>query len=209
MSFRPGFALRSIRARRRPLVAIAAAVALVAGVALVVSTVPAGAATTLLSQGRPATASSSEGAGTPASAAVDGNAGTRWSSAFSDPQWIVVDLGGSRTVCGVDLTWEAAHAKAFSLQTSPDGATWTTVYSTTSGAGGTQHLAVSGTGRYLRLYGTARATTYGYSLYELGVRTTGDTGSTPTPSVTPSSTPTPTGTPPVVKKGAALWNFAG
>ena len=29
----------------------------------------------------------------PASAAVDGNAGTRWSSAFSDPQWLQVDLG--------------------------------------------------------------------------------------------------------------------
>src|SRR5690242_16899130 len=138
MSFRPGFALRSSRARRRPLVAIAAAVVLVAGLAVVVSTVPAGAATTLLSQGRPVTASSSEGAGTPASAAVDGNTGTRWSSAFSDPQWIQVDLGSSRAICGVSLQWEAAHATAFQIQVSGDGSTWTSVYSTTSGTGGTQ-----------------------------------------------------------------------
>ena len=30
-----------------------------------------------------------------ASAAVDGNTGTRWSSAFSDPQWLQVDLGAT------------------------------------------------------------------------------------------------------------------
>src|SRR5690242_19084411 len=115
MSFRPGFALRSSRARRRPLVAIAAAVVLVAGIAVVVTTVPAGAATTLLSQGRPVTASSSEGAGTPASAAVDGNTGTRWSSASSDPQWIYVDLGAHGTFSQVVLNWETAYATAFQL----------------------------------------------------------------------------------------------
>ena len=30
-------------------------------------------------------------------------------------------------------------------------------------------LNVSGTGRYVRMYGTARGTSYGYSLYEFGV----------------------------------------
>ena len=45
------------------------------------------------------------------------------------------------------------------------------MYSTTSGTGGTQTLNVTGTGRYLRVYGTARATQYGDSLWELGVHT--------------------------------------
>ncbi|WP_345639361.1 discoidin domain-containing protein [Rugosimonospora acidiphila] len=141
----------------------------------------AGCGTTNAAQGRPATASSSEGAGTPASAAVDGNAGTRWSSAFSDPQWLQVDLGSSVTVCSVTLQWESAYATAFQLQTSADGANWTTVYSTTTGTGGTQTLNVTGTGRYVRLYATARATGYGYSLWELAVFTTGGgTGAPPT-----------------------------
>ncbi|WP_377274186.1 DUF1996 domain-containing protein [Peterkaempfera sp. SMS 1(5)a] len=52
------------------------------------------------------------------------------------------------------------------MQTSDDATTWTTVYSTTTGTGGVQNLAVSGSGRYLRLYATHRATGYGYSLYE-------------------------------------------
>ena len=88
----------------------------------------------------PATASSLESAAYPASAAFDGNTGTRWSSAFSDPQWLQVDLGTSQTICEVTLDWEAAYATAFQIQTSPDGTTWTTIYSTTTGTGGTQTL---------------------------------------------------------------------
>ncbi|GAA4619261.1 hypothetical protein GCM10023195_87020 [Actinoallomurus liliacearum] len=145
----------------------------------------ASAAATLLSQGKPATASSVESAGTPASAAVDGDTGTRWSSAFSDPQWLQVDLGASATVSQVVLTWETAYATAFQIQVSDDAATWRTIYSTTSGTGGKQTLDVSGTGRYVRMYGTARATGYGYSLWEFQVY--GTAGSTPPPSGTPIS----------------------
>ena len=123
----------------------------------------------LLSQGHPATASSLEGAGYPASNAVDGNTTTRWSSAFSDPQWLQVDLGATHTISQVVLNWENAYAKAFQIQTSNDGTTWTTIYSTTTGTGGVQTIPVSGSGRYVRMYGTQRATGYGYSLWEFQV----------------------------------------
>jgi len=142
-------------------------------------------------QGRPALASSQENAATPATAAVDGNAGTRWSSQFSDPQWIRVDLGGPVTVCQVTLTWEAAYARSFQIQVSADGSAWTTIFSTTTGTGGTQTLAVTGTGRYVRMNGTARATAYGYSLWEFAVRLTGAP-----PTTTPPTTTPPTTTPP-------------
>jgi hypothetical protein len=138
------------------------------------------AADTLLSQGKPATASSSENAGTAAANAVDGNTGTRWSSAFSDPQWLQVDLGSSTTISKVVLNWEAAYATAYQIQVSANGTSWTTVYSTTTGAGGTQTLNVSGTGRYVRMYGTARSTGYGYSLWEFQVYGPGG-GTTPPP----------------------------
>jgi hypothetical protein len=132
--------------------------------------------TTNAALNQPATASSTESAAYPASNAVDGNTGTRWSSAFSDPQWLQVDLGSSQSICQVSLNWEAAYATAFQIQTSPDGTNWTTIYSTTTGTGGTQTLTVTGTGRYIRMYGTARATPYGYSLWEFGVYTTGGGG---------------------------------
>ena len=123
----------------------------------------------LLSQGHPATSSSNENASLGPANAVDGNTSTRWSSGFSDPQWLQVDLGASHTVNRVVLNWERAYGTAFQLQTSPDGTTWTTIYSTTTGTGGVQDLSVSGSGRYVRMYGTARATQYGYSLYEFQV----------------------------------------
>jgi hypothetical protein len=130
---------------------------------------------------RPAAASSAENAATPASAAVDGSTGTRWSSAFSDPQWLRVDLGAPTAVCQVVLNWEAAYARAFQIQVSNDAATWTTIFATTTGTGGVQTLAVSGTGRYVRMNGTARATAFGYSLWEFGVYSTGGTPPPPPP----------------------------
>ncbi|MGW4474439.1 discoidin domain-containing protein [Nonomuraea sp. NPDC004354] len=129
------------------------------------------AAETLLSQGKPATASSIEDASLGAAAAFDGDlTATRWASAEGhDPEWIQVDLGAVTPISRVTLTWEAAYAKAYQIQTSADGVAWTTVHSTTSGDGGTDTLTVTGSGRFVRLYGTARGTSYGYSLYEMQV----------------------------------------
>jgi len=125
--------------------------------------------TTNLAQGKTATASSQESAAFPAPNAVDGNLGTRWSSAFSDPQWLQVDLGATHSICGVTLNWETAYGKAFQIQTSNDASNWTTVYTTSSGTGGTQALNLTGSGRYIRMYGTTRATQWGYSLWEFQV----------------------------------------
>jgi hypothetical protein len=123
----------------------------------------------LLSQGHPVTASSIQGDPWAAANAVDGNLSTRWSSAFSDPQWLEVDLGATHAIREVILSWENAHATAFQSQTSENGTTWTDIYSTTTGPGGEQIIEVNGTGRYVRMYGTARNTQYGYSLYEFQV----------------------------------------
>jgi glucosylceramidase len=134
-----------------------------------VPTATATAGSVLLSQGHPVTCSSIENTGTPCASAVDGNTGTRWSSAFSDPQWIYVDLGATHSINKVVLNWEAAYGKAFQIQTSNDAATWTSIYSTTTGTGGVQTLNITGSGRYVRMYGTVRATGYGYSLWEFQV----------------------------------------
>jgi hypothetical protein len=169
---RPTRPIRPIR-----LATLVTVLACVAGFLFVVSSPTAHAAGTLLSQGKTATASSTENASYSASAAVDGNTATRWSSAFSDPQWLEVDLGATATINQVVLQWEAAYASAFQVQVSPDGTNWTSIYSTTTGTGGTQTLAVTGTGRYIRMYGTARATAYGYSLWEFQVYGSTGTGS--------------------------------
>ncbi|HYD40787.1 MAG TPA: glycoside hydrolase family 3 C-terminal domain-containing protein, partial [Anaeromyxobacter sp.] len=139
------------------------------GARSVIATFTGTGTSTLLSQGKPATASSTESASYPASSAVDASTTTRWSSQFSDPQWIRVDLGQRATIDRVVLRWEAAYGRAYQIQTSDDGTTWTSIYSTTTSTGGLQTLAVSGAGRYVRMYGTARGTSYGYSLYDFQV----------------------------------------
>ena len=128
----------------------------------------------------PTTASSTQDATDyPASDATDGNPGSRWSSAFSDPQWLEVDLGSEQNICSIGILWEAAYATAFQIQVSNDNTNWTTVYSTTTGTGGNQTFSISTTARYVRMYGTARATQFGYSIFEFDVY-----GLTTTPPVT-------------------------
>ncbi|MBW8763290.1 MAG: chitosanase, partial [Microbacterium sp.] len=120
---------------------------------------------TLISKNKPVTASTVEGTGFEAAKAVDGNATTRWSSVEGvDPQWVRIDLGTGSTVNKVVLKWEAAYASKYRIETSNDGTTWTTLATEAAGNGGTDEFTnLSGTGRYLRIYGTARGTAYGYS----------------------------------------------
>ncbi|MGW0133648.1 discoidin domain-containing protein [Streptomyces sp. NPDC003299] len=138
----------------------------------------AGCGTANAAQGKPASASSTENAGTPASAAFDGSTSTRWSSQPADPQWLQVDLGSVQDLCKVDLNWEAAYGKDFQIQASADGQSWNTLKSVTGASGGTASYDVSGSGRYVRILGTARGTGYGYSLWEVAVHT-GTTGVPP------------------------------
>lgn len=124
-----------------------------------------------LALGQPVTASSNDGHADGVSAVVDGDLLTRWSSAWSaDPQWISVDLGKSQAIRRVKLTWEAAYAKSYKIQASEDGVRWTDIYAAATGHGGVEDLtSLTGQGRYVRVYATERATTYGYSLYEMEV----------------------------------------
>jgi beta-glucosidase len=147
-----------------------------------------------LALNKTAVSSSNESASLTPNYAVDGNISTRWSSAFSDPQWIYVDLGSSVNINAVKLRWEAACGKAYKIQVSNDAAAWTDVYSTTTGDGGIDDITfITTSARYVRMYGTTRGTTYGYSLYEFEIY--GDSGSTPPPTPTPTPSPTPTPTP--------------
>ncbi len=122
-----------------------------------------------LSQGKPVICSSTETTSTACTYAVDGNTGTRWSSAFSDPQWIQVDLGTNYNINRVVFNWETAYGQWYDLQISADAVSWTTIYTNNDSDGGTDDFTVSGFGRYVRMYGRERATQWGYSLWEFEV----------------------------------------
>jgi beta-galactosidase len=126
-----------------------------------------------LAEGRPVKASSvlvKDGQTYRAEFAVDGKLDTRWSSEFGDPQWLAVDLGETQTVSRVELVWETAFAKSYALQVSMDGENWKDVYTTDKSAGNTETLRFApAPARWVRLYGTKRATPFGDSLWEFGI----------------------------------------
>ena len=122
-----------------------------------------------LALSKTATASSENPVTNNAGNAVDGNGGSRWESAQADPQWISIDLGQSYSIGQVILNWEGAFGSAYTIDVSEDESTWTTIYTETTGDGGVDNLTVTGTGRYVRMYGTARGTIWGYSLWEFEI----------------------------------------
>ena len=122
--------------------------------------------------GRPATASSTENAGTPA-----GRGGRRQRHAPAGRPRSAIHSGSrstsapprasARSCCsGRQRSPARSRSRSRPAATGP----FTTIFATTTGTGGTQTLAVSGSGRYVRMNGTARATAFGYSLFEFQVR---------------------------------------
>jgi beta-glucanase (GH16 family) len=147
---------------------------------------PAGSAT-LLSYNKPGAASSEQNDVNcnpcTVGKAFDLDPATRWATSSTtgwvDPGWIYVDLGATAQISRVELQWDPAYASSYKIQVSPNASSWTDIYSTTTGKGFKEVLNVSGTGRYVRMYGTARATPYGYSLYDFNVFGTGGAPTAP------------------------------
>lgn len=114
-----------------------------------------------------ATASSEESVELSAAHAFDGDPATRWSSAFSDPQWLQIDLGETRVITGLVLRWEAAYARAYEVLVSEDGARWARAWRTDRGDGGVDEIHFGRrVARYVKILGLGRATAWGYSLFE-------------------------------------------
>jgi hypothetical protein len=102
--------------------------------------------------------------------AVDCDLATRWSSAWTDDEWIALEFSGPVTIDGVVLKWEAAYGKAYTIDVSDDGVNWTPVFTEIEGDGGTDeiHFPLTTT-RHIRMHGLERGTGFGYSLLEFEV----------------------------------------
>ena len=124
----------------------------------------------LVSRNKKVKCSSVENSHLAPSNVADGNLHTRWSSEFSDPQWIYIDLGKDYLVEAIRLSWENAYAKEYEIQASFDAVNWETIYSTSEGKGKIEEITDLGTrARYIRMYGNKRATEWGYSLWEFEI----------------------------------------
>ncbi|SFM63768.1 Por secretion system C-terminal sorting domain-containing protein [Chitinophaga sp. YR627] len=123
---------------------------------------------TNLALNKPTRTTSNENIAMEGKYAVDGNINTRWSSGFGDPQSIRVDLGADYDINRVKITWETAAGKDYVIQVSNDTINWTPLRTVTNNSTlVNEFTGLTGHGRYLRIYGTARTTVYGYSIFEL------------------------------------------
>ena len=131
-------------------------------------------------EGTEATASGYEGAFVPANV-IDGNAGTRWGSYYegnTDAEWLQIEWTSAQTFNTVKLLCEGAMSAgnapqlAFDIQTSNDGANWTTqVEVTGKNAGNNEYITVNFdvvTAKFVRFQGVKKGT-WGYSFYEFEV----------------------------------------
>jgi lysophospholipase L1-like esterase len=132
---------------------------------------------------------------------IDNNLATRW-SASGDGQWIRFDLGAVRTVAHVGLAVYNGNARQnrFDLQTSADGAAWTSVLTGASTSGTTTleeiHDFADVDARFVRYVGHGSTVGTFNSLTEVSLfAPSGQVTPTSTPQPTPTPTPTPVGTP--------------
>lgn len=117
-----------------------------------------------------AVASSGAAEAPDANAVADGSSGSRWSSGYSDSEWVYVDMGGEREISTLSLSWESAYARAYKILVSSDARDWREVYSTKEGKGGVEQVSFRPVKtRFVKMQGIKRATGFGYSLYELEI----------------------------------------
>ena len=100
--------------------------------------------------------------------------GSRWESAASDPQVWTLDLGQERVFNNIQICWEGAYGKTFTLAISNDNANWTTVHyvkgQSLAGFPYEQSIDLPQLkARYIRFRGIERGTGYGYSFWEFRV----------------------------------------
>lgn len=114
--------------------------------------------------------------------AFDGNICTRWSSSWTDNQWIYVDLGDTFSVYNVILRWENAYGQEYKIQVSEDAAQWTDVAHISNGIKEDRTVSFSPiNARFVKMLGIKRGTGWGYSLWEFEVY--GDTIGTGGPGI--------------------------
>ncbi|MFC4305286.1 polysaccharide lyase family 8 super-sandwich domain-containing protein [Cohnella boryungensis] len=125
-----------------------------------------------LSLGKTATTSGNDSTNGVPKAAIDGDTSTRWASARTDSQWYTIDLGATSKIHQINLLWESAYGKEYDIQVLDDsGSTVTTAVYERNGSAGWKRYALDEPleGRFVRMQGIKRGSTYGYSLFEFEV----------------------------------------
>jgi hypothetical protein len=103
--------------------------------------------------------------------AVDSNMSTRWSSEFSDPQWLLLELDKPQIVSGLIIYWETAFGEDYQILLSVDGKEWNKVFEITEADGQTDDIYFKPQeAKYIKIFCQKRATSWGASIFEVKVK---------------------------------------
>ena len=101
---------------------------------------------------------------------VDGLPGTRWESEYRNNTWIMVDLGKSRRINGVNIVWEGAYSAHYTIEVSSDGQNFTQVADVNISKEGLETTMFDEIdARYVRINCLVRYGMWGSSIWELEV----------------------------------------
>jgi beta-glucosidase len=101
---------------------------------------------------------------------ADGNTNSRWSSAFADHQWLVIDLHEERRFEAMTVHWNTAGAARYSIEASSDGIEYRTIFERERVIeGDTEQIALASpvSARFLRFMLHERSTGWGFSIQEI------------------------------------------
>jgi hypothetical protein len=103
--------------------------------------------------------------------AIDNNYQTRWASEFSDPQWLLINLGQEEEIKNIVLYWEDAYAKDYSIMLSSEEENWVDAHHQTQGIGGSENITFDPPqqAQYIKIVFNKRATEWGNSLWEVAI----------------------------------------
>ena len=105
----------------------------------------------------------------PESRGNDGNASSAW-FANGENQWWKVDLGSVKKINKVVIKWEGAYCSDYAVQVSTDNVNFTTVFATTTGAGGdVTHFFTPVNARYVKLLLNKKGTPWEITFWEFEV----------------------------------------
>lgn len=119
-------------------------------------------------------ASSTINSDSSADKAIDNDIGTRWESVWQDDTSFTIDLGQVINIKQMNIIWETASAKQYTIEVSTDGQSYTSIAKQSSGASydyrnDTILLNEMVSGRYIKINCVSRSTEYGYSIRDIAV----------------------------------------
>jgi hypothetical protein len=122
-----------------------------------------------------ATASSQQAGAFAPKYAIDGVSTTRWSSNQATDQWLELDMGKVVTVASLDINWQTAYSKAYTIEFSADGATgWQTIAVASATKAGVQSVPALAVTRYVRIHSTQPTSWGNVSIIDVQVQGTID-----------------------------------